>query len=175
MFFNSFFPKISTLIFLFFVICCEETNNSQDENSFEVFTVTTNNVNLGNIYFDFISNTEVTSTDNWHMAIERDTSNYNMPSFVPDSNLQIAVYDNIDFNDLNTLPDSYQEDVQSDHTVFGYGGSYEVLSYDITVHKVSVTNPGNIYVLKKDSNAYKMQFMEYVSGITVFRYAEIDS
>ena len=175
MFFNSFFPKISTLIFLFFVICCEETNNSQDENSFEVFTVTTNNVNFGNIYFDFISNTEVTSTDNWHMAIERDTSNYNMPSFVPDSNLQIAVYDNIDFNDLNTLPDSYQEDVQSDHIVFGYGGSYEVLSYDITVHKVSVTNPGNIYVLKKDSNAYKMQFMEYVSGITVFRYAEIDS
>ena len=172
--FNSLFSKISTLIFLFFVICCEETNNSQDENSFEVFTVTTNNVNLGNIYFNFISNTEVTSTDIWHMAIERDTSNYNMPSFVPDSNHQIAVYNNMDFNDLNTLPDSYQEDVQNDHTVFGYGGSYEVLSYDITVHKVSVTNPGNIYLFKKHSNAYKMQFMEYVSGITVFRYAEIN-
>ena len=152
----------------------EKDPAEENENSFEVITVTTNNVNLGNIYFDFLSHSEVNITDDWHMGIEIDTNNYNMPSFVPDSNLQIAVYDNMDFNDLNTLPDSYQEDVQSDHTVFGYGGSYEVLSYDITVHKVSVTNPGNIYVLKKDSNAYKMQFIEYVSGITVFRYAEIN-
>ena len=72
------------------------------------------------------------------------------------------------------MPASYLNDVQEDHSVFGYGGSYEVLSYDITVHKVSVINPNYIYLIKSDNDVFKLQFVEYLSGITVFQYAEIN-
>ena len=96
-----------------------------------------------------------------------------MPSFVP-GDVQIAVYENEDFNTLTSIPASYSNDVLEDHSVFGYEGSYEVLSYDITVHKVSVTNPNYIYLIKSDSDVFKLQFIEYLSGITVFQFAEIN-
>ena len=96
-----------------------------------------------------------------------------MPSFVP-GDVQIAVYFNMEFDNLVSLPELYMDDIQNDHTVFGYGGSYEVLSYDITVHKVSVTNPNYVYVVRSENNIYKLQFLEYLSGITTFKFAQLD-
>ena len=166
--------QLSMLIILLFLVACGDDNdtlNAAVEN--QILSVTTTNVNVSDIYYNFNSQSQVNVEDVWHIGIVRDTENYNMPSFIP-GNVQIAVYENEDFNALTLMPASYVNDVQEDHSVFGYGGSYEVLSYDITVHKVSVTNPNYIYLIKSDSNVFKLQFIEYLSGITVFQFAEIN-
>ena len=166
--------QLSMLIILLFLVACGDDNdtlNAAEEN--QILSVTTTNVNVSDIYYNFISQSQVNIEDAWHIGIVRDTENYNMPSFVP-GDVQIAVYENEDFNALTLIPESYSNDVLEDHSVFGYGGSYEVLSYDITVHKVSVTNPNYIYLIKSDSDVFKLQFIEYLSGITVFQFAEIN-
>ena len=166
--------QLSMLIILLFLEACGDDNdtlNAAEEN--QILSVTTTNVNVSDIYYNFISQSQVNIEDAWHIGIVRDTENYNMPSFVP-GDVQIAVYENEDFNALTSIPASYVNDLQEDHSVFGYGGSYEVLSYDITVHKVSVTNPNYVYLIKSDSNVFKLQFIEYLSGITVFQFAEIN-
>ena len=161
------------IIFLFLVACGDDndTLNAAEEN--QILSVTTTNVNVSDIYYNFNSQLQVNIEDVWHIGIVRDTENYNMPSFFP-GNVQIAVYEDENFNTLTTMPASYVNDLQEDHSVFGYGGSYEVLSYDITVHKVSVTNPSYIYLIKSGSDVFKLQFIEYISGITVFQFAEIN-
>ena len=166
--------QLSMLIIFLFLVACGDDNdtlNSAEEN--QILSVTTTNVNVSDIYYNFISQSQVNIEDVWHIGIVRDTENYNMPSFFP-GNVQVAVYEDEDFNSLTTMPTSYVNDVQEDHSVFGYGGSYEVLSYDITVHKVSVTNPNYIYLVKSGSDVFKLQFIEYLSGITVFQFAEIN-
>lgn len=170
----TYFKQLSMLIILLFLVACgydNDTLNAAEEN--QILSVTTTNVNVSDIYYNFISQSQVNIEDAWHIGIVRDTENYNMPSFVP-GDVQIAVYENEDFNALTSIPASYSNDVQEDHSVFGYEGSYEVLSYDITVHKVSVTNPNYIYLIKLDSDVFKLQFIEYLSGITVFQFAEIN-
>lgn len=170
----TYFKQLSMLIILLFLVACgydNDTLNAAEEN--QILSVTTTNVNVSDIYYNFNSQSQVNIEDAWHIGIVRDTENYNMPSFVP-GDVQIAVYENEDFNALTSIPASYSNDVQEDHSVFGYEGSYEVLSYDITVHKVSVTNPNYIYLIKSDSDVFKLQFIEYLSGITVFQFAEIN-
>ena len=169
-----YFKQLSILIILLFVVACGDDNDtlsSSEEN--QVLSVTTTNVNVSDIYYNFSSQSQVNIEDAWDIGIVRDTENYNMPSFVP-GDVQVAVYENENFNTLTAMPASYLNDVQEDHSVFGYGGSYEVLSYDITVHKVSVINPNYIYLIKSDNDVFKLQFVEYLSGITVFQYAEIN-
>ena len=171
---HIYIKQLSILIILLFVVACGDDNdtlNSVEEN--QILSVTTTNVNVADIYYNFTSQSQVNIEDAWDIGIVIDTENYNMPSFVP-GDVQVAVYENEDFNNLTTIPTTYLNDVQSDHTVFGYGGSYEVLSYDITVHKVSVTNPNYIYLIKSDNDIFKLQFVEYLSGITVFQFAEIN-
>ena len=166
--------QLSMLIILLFLVACGDDNdtlNAAEEN--QILSVTTTNVNVSDIYYNFNSQSQVNIEDAWHIGIIRDTENYNMPSFIP-GDVQIAVYENEDFNALTSIPASYSNDVLEDHSVFGYEGSYEVLSYDITVHKVSVTNPNYIYLIKSDSDVFKLQFIEYLSGITVFQFAEIN-
>ena len=169
-----YFKQLSILIILLFVVACGDDNDtlsSSEEN--QVLSVTTTNVNVSDIYYNFSSQSQVNIEDAWDIGIVRDTENYNMPSFVP-GDVQVAVYENENFNTLTAMPASYLNDVQEDHSVFGYGGFYEVLSYDITVHKVSVINPSYIYLIKSDNDVFKLQFVEYLSGITVFQYAEIN-
>ena len=171
---NTYSKQLSMLIILLFLVACGDDNdtlNANEEN--QILSVTTTNVNVSDIYYNFNSQSQVNIDDVWHIGIVRDTENYNMPSFVP-GDVQIAVYENEDFNTLTSIPASYSNDVLEDHSVFGYEGSYEVLSYDITVHKVSVTNPNYIYLIKSDSDVFKLQFIEYLSGITVFQFAEIN-
>ena len=121
-----------------------------------------------------ISQSQVSVDDAWDIGIVKDTENYNMPSFVPGS-VDIAVYEMLNFNSvLENLPVTFESDLVSDHSLFSYENVHEVLSYDITVHKVSVTNPNLVYLVKSGDNAFKLQFDEYISGVTIFKYGQID-
>ena len=106
----KYFYSFKSFLFLLylFIVACEDNNESsehtQESNMPEILVVTTGNVNTGDIHYNLLLNSEVSMSDNWHIGIERDTSNYNMPSFVP-GDVQIAVYDNKEFGDLVSLPE----------------------------------------------------------------------
>ena len=168
------FKSISLAAFLV-VFSCEDKNDASNNSpiSDQVVHVTTTNVNIDNIYYNLTSQSQVSVDDVWDIGIVKDTENYNMPSFVPGS-VDIAVYEVLNFNSVEDLPVTFESDLVSDHSLFSYGNVHEVLSYDITVHKVSVTNPNLVYLVKSGDNAFKLQFDEYISGITIFKYQKID-
>jgi|TARA_B100000767_G_C19766901_1_gene538002 hypothetical protein len=137
---------------------------------------TTSNVNTHDIFVDFLFGLEVDSTSNWHVSIIKDIANYNMPSIIMNA-IQIAIYEDTSFESITTIPSNFESVLIDDNNSFGYGDANEVLSYDITVHKVSVSNPDLIYLLKfndASTNVFKLQFIEYQSGITVFQYEKIN-
>ena len=161
-------------ILLIFTMGCEddETSNVNQPATLEPVTITTSNVNSGDIYLNFSSGNEVSLNDNWHLSIVRDTSNYNMPSIVMGT-ANIGLYNDISFSEITSLPSDFQNAIVTDNTMFEYGGEHEILSYDMTVHKVGVTNPDYVYVLQMKNNSnesFKIQFIEYQSGITVLQY-----
>ena len=168
------FKSISLAAFLV-VFSCEDRNDASDNSpiSDQVVSVTTTNVNIDNIYYNLTSQSQVSVDDGWDISIVKDTENYNMPSFIPGS-VDIAVYEMLNFNSIVNLPITFESDLVSDHSSFSYGNLHEVLSYDMTVHKVSVTNPNLVYLIKSGDNAFKLQFDEYISGVTIFKYGYID-
>ena len=168
------FKSISLTAFLV-VFSCEDRNDASDNSpiSDQVVSVTTTNVNIDNIYYNLTSQSQVSVDDGWDISIVKDTENYNMPSFIPGS-VDIAVYEMLNFNSIVNLPITFESDLVSDHSSFSYGNLHEVLSYDMTVHKVSVTNPNLVYLVKSGDNAFKLQFDEYISGVTIFKYGHID-
>ena len=148
-------------------------NDTTEVIGLKIFT--TSNVNTNDIFVDFLSGLEVDSTDNWHISIIKDVSNYNMPSIIM-SAAQIAIYEDESFDNMTSLPSNFESVLLNDNNSFGYGDDNEILSYDITVHKVSVSNPDLVYVLKfneTSTDIFKLQFIEYQSGITVFQYEKI--
>ena len=161
------------LLNIFFFISCKNSNEPSEVVNTQTISVTTTNVNVADIYYNLLTESQVEINDNWHIGIVKDTENYNMPSFIP-GDVDIAVYEDIDFNELVQIPDTFQNDRIIDHSNFSYGSSHEVLSYDISVHKVSVTNPNYVYVIISSGSAFKLQFIEYISGITVFQFANLE-
>ena len=161
------------ILLILFFIGCKDSNEPSEVVNTQTISVTTTNVNVADIYYNLLSESQVEINDNWHIGIVKDTENYNMPSFIP-GDVDIAVYEDIDFNELVQIPDTFQNDRIIDHSNFSYGSSHEVLSYDISVHKVSVTNPNYVYVIISSGSAFKLQFLEYISGITVFQFANLE-
>ena len=170
---NKFASMIIITTLVFSSYCCEN-NNVEDPSALEPVSITTSNVNLGNIYFNLDDNSEVQSTGYWHLAIIIDTANYNMPSILM-GEVSVAVYEDLLYPDIFNIPSSYNSDIQINNSVFLYGGELEILSYDIQVHKASVHNPNKIYIIRSKNNekTYKLQFIGYLSGITVFQYNEL--
>ena len=167
--------KLISLVAFLVVLSCDDKNDASDNSpiSDQVVYVTTTNVNIDNIYYSLASQSQVSGDDAWDISIIKDTDNYNMPSFVPGS-IDIAVYEGLNFNSIENLPITFESDLVSDHSLFSYENTHEVLSYDMNVHKVSVTNPDYVYLIKSGDNAFKLQFDEYISGITIFKYGPID-
>ena len=165
--------KFILIIILFFSCEDNEKNISSDEETGPI-SITTSNVNVTDFYFNLDNQAEVEESSSWHVAIKTE-GDYNMPSIFFNDNMNVAVYENIVFEDLLALPETFNSDIQIDHSIFRYEGFYEILSYNIEIHKVGVTNPDYVYLLKEDqvNKSFKIQFIEYISGVTVFQYAEL--
>ena len=152
------------------IIGCDNSDNSGASNYEQPISVVTSNVNSGDIFLNLEIGNEVTPDNNWHLSIVTDSANYNMPSIVF-GETNVAVYQNISFDALVEIPVDFSSMIVNNQT-FEYGGANEILSYDITIHKVSVSDSDRVYVLSFDNgqNLFKLQFMEYQSGITVIQY-----
>ena len=86
-----------------------------------------------------------------------------------------AEYSNVTFNELEETPDTFMSDYFQDASAVQYSGSSEVLQYDMQSHTVSVKNPDRVFVIYESTNhtTYKIQFVEYVSGVILFKYSNL--
>ena len=167
---NGFINLVIPLI----ILCGCSNDDESNTNTQDLITFTTTNMNIADVFIDLKLGQEVSAESGWHLSIKKDTDNYNMPSIIF-SNVEIAIYNDLLFEEIDELPTNFNNNVEDDMDSFGYSGVHEILSYDITVHQVSVSNPDYVYILKfQDEVIYKLQFLNYQSGITVFHYESIN-
>ena len=177
---------IGVLIF----IGCED-KNSDDDNQTQGGDVTINDgeevtthdidaAGASGFYYDFSSGTEVDSAISWHISFQMipvafGQSTYMMPSLVLGGAVYAADYSDVTFNELDEIPDTFMSDYFQDASVVQYSGTNEVLQYDMQSHTVSVKNPDRVFVIYESTNhtTYKIQFVEYVSGVIFFRYSAL--
>ena len=131
-------------------------------------------------YYNFLSEVEVDSSNLWHISFQMISvtfgqSTYMMPSLVLGESVYAAEYSDVTFNDLETTPGTFMSDYFQDPLVVQYSGTNEVLQYDMQSHTVSVKNPDRVFVVYDSINhtTFKIQFIEYVSGIISFRYIDL--
>ena len=98
-----------------------------------------------------------------------------MPSLVLGGAVYAAEYSDVTFNGLDQTPDTFMSDYFQDASVVQYSGSSEVLQYDMQSHTVSVRSPDRVFVIYDSTNhtTYKVQFVEYVSGVILFKYSNL--
>ena len=169
---------IGVLIF----IGCED-KNSDNDNLTQGEEVTTHDIDAAGssgFYYDFSSGTEVDSSSSWHISFQMipvafGQSTYMMPSLVLGGAVYAAEYSNVTFNELEETPDTFMSDYFQDASVVQYSGSSEVLQYDMQSHTVSVKTPDRVFVIYESINhtTYKIQFVEYASGVILFRYSAL--
>lgn len=105
---------------------------------------------------------------------------YNLPTVLLnyDRDVNVAVVVDQSFEDVIEIPVDAQwlEDSATLRNL-GYLGQFEVLIYHPEPpynHKVIVENPDYVYIIYSDGNYYKVQFIEYSSGILLFKHQQID-
>ena len=164
-------------IFGFIVTGCEDDDHDDHNNNSSGTEIITHDIDASGasgFYFDFISGNETDSTGSWHISFQMlpvTGTTYTMPNLVL-GGVYIAEYTNISYDEMTSTPDTFMEDYFQDPSVLQYGGSNEVLAYDMNIHKVSVNSPERVFVLYEPNNhtTYKIQFIEYISGVTSFKY-----
>ena len=179
--------KLTPFIALFGLILfgCEqdssENNNENDTEKIEVITHDIDATNAEGFYYDLANATETDSSESWHLSFQMlpvvsGNATYMMPSLVLGGVLA-AEYTNTTFDDMVSIPDTFMEDYFQNPTAVQYGGSNEVLSYDMQIHKVSVKNPDRVFVIYETvgHTTYKVQFVEYVSGVISFSFSAFEN
>ena len=167
-------PINYALIFLL-VGCEDEGAIKENKATTETISVTTSNVNRSFFYYDLINQSEIDSSDNWHLALET-RGTYNMPSIIFDG-VYVAEYFDYLFDEMTETPSTFMQDYIQDNQQFEYEGENEILTYDMISHTVSVKNPDHIYVIYEPvgHTTYKIQFIEYLSGILVFSFSQFSN
>ena len=175
------FP-LTLIIGILIFIGCEDNKSDNDDQTQgeEVATHDIDAVGASGFYYDFSSGTEVDSSSSWHISFQMTPvafgqSTYMMPSLVLGGAVYAAEYSNVTFNELDQTPDTFMSDYFPDSSVVQYSGSNEVLQYDMQSHTVSVKNPDRVFVIYESTNhtTYKIQFVEYLSGVILFRYSAL--
>ena len=179
--------KLTPFITLFGLILfgCEQDNSeNNNENDTEITEVVTHDIDAANadgFYYDLVNAVETDSSESWHLSFQMlpvvsGNATYMMPSLVLGGVLA-AEYTNMTFEDMESVPDSFMEDYFQDPTTVQYGDSNEVLSYDMQIHRVSVNNPDRVFVIYESvgHTTYKVQFVEYVSGVISFSFSPFDN
>ena len=180
--------KLVIILTIYGLFCtgCEDNKNDENNQSIEepsissIDTVITHDIdalNASGFYFNLISSTEVDSANTWHLSFQMipvtfGEATYMMPSLILGETTYTAEYTDVLFEELQDTPDSFMSDYFQDASVVQYSGPNEVLQYDMQTHTVSVKDAGRVFVFYELENhsTYKIQFIEYVSGVIAFRH-----
>ena len=161
--------KISALLMALFIIGCED-KEAENENMI-LNEVTTDDLNSGPYYFNFVSGKKDNST--WHLKYANVDAGqgFSMPSFSLNNTLMLAIDNSNNFEDIAVSPST--SSFAPDGGRMGYGGSNAALDYNMTTHKVTTSNDNYIIYDTVTHKVYKVHFDEYSSGVVIFRYAEL--
>lgn len=164
--------KIGTMIIFLFIIGCED--NADDSTAIIIKEITTDNVGDGPYYFNFVTGEKDNST--WHMLYQNKEvafggSTYKMPSFSLDNGVMMAVDNTMKFEDIEEAPSPSSFAPESGR--LQYEGKNAALLYNMQSHTVS-TSTENYFVYDTVTHkVFKIYFVEYSSGVVLFRYAEL--
>ena len=172
---------ISIIGLLMFAGCEDKNSDINDEaQGKEIITHDIDAAGAPGFYYNFSSEAEVDSSNLWHISFQMISvvfgqSTYMMPSFVLGGAVYAAEYFDITFNSIEETPGTVMFNYFQDASVVQYSGSSEVLQYDMQSHTVSVKNPDRVFVIYESTNhtTYKIQFVEYLSGVILFRYSAL--
>ena len=154
-------------------IGCDDNKADKTENSMNIIEVTTDNINDGPYYFNFIEGAK--NSASWHLSYENldaGGGNY-MPSFSLSNAVMLTIDNSSKFEEITTIPVTNL--FSSSNGKLSYGGDNEVLTYDTQVHKISVSNSNYIIYDTVTYKVFKIHFDEYSGGVAIFRYAELTS
>lgn len=162
----------STLMMLPF-IACEDNKEDEAKNEVNIIEITTDNVNDGDYYFNFVEGSK--NNTSWHLSYENlDAGDgYYMPSFSLNSSIKLYIEKSLEFEEISTIPSNNL--FSSSNGKLESGGEYEVLTYDMQVHKISVSDYNYIINETVSNKVFKIHFDDYSSGVVIFRYAELTS
>ena len=164
------------ILILLFFIGCEDNRDIAIRSNSNINEVVTSDIRYYDFYYNLMSDTTVDSSSTWNLSIHRivvpyNNTTYTMPCVITGSNY-LAEYADIVFDSLDAVPETFMEDYYTDSTVIQYGGSNVIIDYDMSIHKMSINNPERVFVLYDLTNQlfYKLQFIEYNSGVVYFKY-----
>ena len=167
-----------TIITLFFLVSfgCENPNSEDnEEEEIVVLDIVSSDVNEEPYYYNFHENLN-DSTD-WQLMYHNQEiagTGYSMPNISLDSTKVMFAVDSVMvFDDIIDSPSmsSFMNSVSD----LNYLGKYEILSYDMTVHKVSTSNLVYFIYDINSHQVFKLFFNDYSAGVISFKYAELHS
>ena len=174
---------ISFTLFLIIVGC--EKQNTNNENSLDI-TIITPDYEEESFYLNLTTGLE--NSQDWHVSLQKmmvtsGVITAPLPTIITNSSSLISIENNIDYDDLITLPANINW--LADTTLLSHGGDYVVLDYQFlcenpnhdhppSTHKILVWDFIYLFKIIETGRIYKIKFEEYESGIVLFKYSEIE-
>ena len=164
---------------------CEENITNEQNACSECIEVYTSNWGQTSFYYNLVTNTE--DATNWHISLQKievpfGDNTQSMPSIILGSDVHVAIYNSISFDDIIATPDNVEW--SSDTSLTSYGNEYEVLHYKFTCSNSEHTHPiehkimvmPNNYLIKElnTNNIYKLRFEDYNSGVVLFNFSQLN-
>ncbi|MAV15648.1 MAG: hypothetical protein CMG08_02410 [Candidatus Marinimicrobia bacterium] len=166
----------NTIIFLslfissFFIMSCgdNDTEKSIDQNIIEVIT---GDPNDDPFYYNFLNQKE--DSTNWQLSYFAQSAGqgYFMPSIDLDKKILLYVENDMSFDEIKSVPASVF--FKPGAGKLSNGGEFEVLSYDMTIHKIGVSDKSFIIFDTTSERAFKLRFEDYSNWVLTFQYVEL--
>jgi hypothetical protein len=169
--------KYSSFLFVLFTIGCEDSNDINNDITANITEVVTSNVIVSNFYYNLITKSEVQSDEIWHISAQKKQvdfggQSYGMPCIVL-GNVYAQLSDST-FSEI-IVPPAQNSSWFQDNTIIEYGGENEIISYNMTTHTASIINADHTFIVYEyiGHSSYKVQFLDYTSGIVSFQFSPL--
>jgi hypothetical protein len=169
--------KYLSFLFVLFTIGCEDSNDINNDITANITEVVTSNVMVSNFYYNLITKSEVQSDEIWHISAQKKQvdfggQSYGMPCIVL-GNVYAQLSDST-FSEI-IVPPAQNSSWFQDNTIIEYGGENEIISYNMTTHTASIINADHTFIVYEyiGHTSYKVQFLDYTSGIVSFQFSPL--
>jgi hypothetical protein len=169
--------KLFSFLSVLFIIGCNDSNETNGiiiSNSTEVVT---SDIMETNFYYNLVTKSEVQSDEVWHISaqskqVDFGGQSYGMPNIVL-GNVYAQLSDST-FSEI-TVPPAQNSSWFQDNTIIEYGGENEIISYNMTTHTASIINEDHTFIVYEyiGHTSYKVQFLDYTSGIVSFQFSPL--
>ena len=152
---------------------CDDNKADETENSMNTIEVTTDNVNDGPYYFNFLEGAR--NSTSWHLSynnLDAGGGNY-MPSFSLSNAVMLSINNSLKFEDITEIPSTDLFGLSDGK--LSYGGDSAVLVYNMQLHTISVSDNNYIIYDTISKKIFKLHFDEYSAGVVIFRFAELNT